>query len=111
MPIINRASGWYRGVACDAAERPCWLCRRGRLKCRSSIAPAVGDRRAPVAPECLRPKANAGRRLAPLVLGAVDHPDRPLDHVAVEPVRGELLAGPVVLDVCLEHAVERGIRR
>ena len=56
-------------------------CRRRRL-----AAPAVRDRRAAVAAERLRPKLDSGRRLAALVLGAVDHRHRALDDVAVEAV-------------------------
>src|SRR5436309_14834122 len=77
----------------------------------SLTAPAVGDRRAAVAAERLRPQLDAGRRLPALVLGAVDHPDRALDDVLVEPVARQLLERTVVLDVLLEHFVELRIRR
>src|SRR2546427_7189768 len=49
-------------------------------------APAVRDRCPPVASEGLRAEADAGRRLAALVLGAVDHRDGALDDVRVEAV-------------------------
>src|SRR5207302_11223626 len=80
--------------------------RRRRL-----AAPAVGDRRAPVAAEGLRCEAYPGWGLAALVLGAVDQRDRPLDHVRVEAVRRELLERAILLDVRLEHAVERVVGR
>src|SRR5439155_1739439 len=62
-------------------------------------------------PERLGAELDPRRGLAALVLGAVDHRDRTLDYVAVEAVGRELLAGAVLLDVGLEHAVERGVRR
>ena len=52
-----------------------------------STRPAVRDRRAPVAPERLRAELHAGGRLTPLVLGAVDQRERPVDDIRVEPVR------------------------
>ena len=59
---------------------------------RSSVSPASGcDRRPPVAAEGARAQLDAGRRLAALVLGPVDEPERRLDHRGVE-VRLELLA-------------------
>src|SRR4029077_19205456 len=89
---------------------PCY--RRGpKTSPSASGTPAVRDRRAPVAAERLRPERPAGRRLPPLVLGAVDERDRARDDVAVEAVRRELLERAVVLDVRLEHAVELRVRR
>ena len=84
---------------------------RGPAPARRLTRPAVRDRRAPVAPERLRPQLDAGRRLPALVLRAVDQSHRPLDELAVEPVGGQLLARPVVLDVGLQDAVELGVRR
>ena len=58
---------------------------------RALARPAIGDRQPPVAAERLRPELHARRRLAALVLGAVDERDCPLDDVRVEAVRRELL--------------------
>src|SRR5438477_3728316 len=58
-------------------------------------APAVRDRRSPVASEGLRAQADTGRRLAALVLGAVDHRDGALDDVRVEAVARQFLPGAV----------------
>src|SRR5207253_10463766 len=91
------------GDAARAGRRP--------AATRLLAGPAVGDRRAAVAPERLRPQLDTRRRLAALVLRAVDHPERPLDDVRVEAVLAQLLAGAVELDVRLEHAVELRIRR
>src|SRR6266542_3990387 len=57
-----------------------------------SAAPAVRDRQAPVASEGLRAQLHAGRRLAALVLGAVDHREGVVDHVRIEAVRGQVLS-------------------
>src|SRR4029450_12184965 len=70
-------------------------------------APAVCYRRASIAAESLWRQPDARRCLAALVLGAVDQRERPLHDVRVEPVLWELLARAVLLDVRLEHAVER----
>ena len=51
-----------------------------------STAPAVRDRRPPVAAERLRPQLHARRRLAALVLGAVDQGERPVDGRRVVPL-------------------------
>ena len=51
-----------------------------------SVVPAVGDRRAAVAAEGLRPQLDARWRLAALVLGAVDHRQRAFDDLGLEPV-------------------------
>src|SRR5580765_4007612 len=89
--------------------------RAPRVNCsrrRGSLAgPAVRDRRAAVAAEGLRAELDAGRRLAPLVLSAVDHRERPVDDVRIEAVLRELLARAVELDVRLEDAVELRVRR
>ena len=55
-------------------------------------APAVRDRQAPVAAERLRAQLHAGRRLPALVLGPVDHRERAVDDLGIEPVAGQLLA-------------------
>src|SRR5947207_15761134 len=78
---------------------------------QTSVAPAIGDRRAPVAAERLRPELDARRRLPALVLRPVDHLDCAFDDVAVEPVARQLLARAVLLDVRLEDPVERRIGR
>src|SRR5919204_1122526 len=72
-------------------------------------APAVCDRCAAVAAEGLWREPDAWRRLATLVLGAVDQGEGPLDDVRVESVLGELLTRTVLLDIGLEHAVERRV--
>src|SRR5436190_1912584 len=74
-------------------------------------APAVCQRGPSVTPEGLGRQPNARRRLAALVLGAVDELDGPVDHLRVEAVGGELLARAVLLDVGREHPVELGVRR
>src|SRR5919202_999812 len=74
-------------------------------------APAVGNRRSPVAAERLLPQADAGRRLSALVLGAVDQRDGALDDVGIEAVSAQLLRRPVFLDVGGKHFVERGVGR
>ena len=50
----------------------------------ASAPPAVGDRRPPVAAEGARAELDARRRLAALVLGAVDERERPADDLRVE---------------------------
>src|SRR5262245_21876051 len=77
----------------------------------SLTAPAVRDREAPVAPERLRAQLHTGWRLAALVLRAVDHRERPVHDLGIEPVPGQVLARLVELDVFLEHPVELRIRR
>src|SRR5205823_11031485 len=72
----------------------------------SLARPAVRDRRTAVAPECLRAQLDARWGLAALVLGAVDHRERPLDDVDVEAVLRELFARAVELDVGLQHLVQ-----
>ena len=52
----------------------------------------VGDRHPPVAPERARRDLDAGRRLAALVLGAVDEREHALDRVGRQPGALELLA-------------------
>src|SRR5581483_11425943 len=76
-----------------------------------SAGPAVRDRSPPVAAERLRAQLHSRRRLAALVLGAIDHRERALDHVRVESVLRQLLARPVELHVGLEHPVELRVRR
>src|SRR5215210_7269646 len=51
----------------------------------SSPPIAVRDRHAPVASERLRRDLDTRRRLPPLVLGAVDELDHPVDEPGVEP--------------------------
>src|SRR6185436_2327692 len=58
----------------------------GRRPAPGLVAPAVRDRRPPVAAEGLRVEFHAGRRLAALVLRPVDERERALDHVRVEAV-------------------------
>src|SRR6478672_2229059 len=69
---------------------------RRSTRTRSSALVAVRDRRPAVAPEGLRAQLHSGRRLAALVLGAIDEGDRALDHSRVE-LLGELLARAVLL--------------
>src|SRR4051794_7348382 len=66
--------------AAHSIRRPPWAgaCQRENY---ASPPPAVGDRRPPVAAERLRPQAHPRRRLAPLVLGAVDHRDGAFDEI------------------------------
>src|SRR4051794_22526412 len=104
---IDRSASWASSFG-----------RRRRRFCSSpggagvgSVTPAVGDRRAAVPAERLRPQAHARRRLAALVLGAVDHRERAVDELPVEAVGGQLLARAVQLDVRLEQAVELRVRR
>src|SRR5262245_50863600 len=78
---------------------------------RISAAPLVRDRQAPIAAERLRPKLDPRRSLPALVLGAVDHRQRAVDDLRVEPVSGQVLTRLVELDVGLEHAVEIRVRR
>ena len=82
-------------VATDADVEAAWLSRAStrsdlgaarRQRRGGLVAPAVRDRRPPVAAERLRVQLHAGRGLAALVLGAVDERERPLDHVRVEAV-------------------------
>src|ERR671934_376158 len=80
-----------------------------RAGARALTAPAVRNRRPAIAAECLRRQADARWGLPALVLRAVDQGERPLDDVRVETVGGELFARAVLLDVCLEDAVERRI--
>ena len=59
-----------------------------------------------------RPKARVGdldarRRLAALVLGEVDEPDRAIDLLRGQALCDQLLAALVELDVALEDAVEQ----
>ncbi len=74
---------------------------------RRQPRPAVGDRQAPVAAERPRPQLDARRRLAALVLRAVDERQRPLDDAVVELLE-QLLARAVELDVRLQHGIELG---
>src|SRR5262245_26848024 len=76
-----------------------------------SAAPTIRDRQAPVAAERLRAQLHPRRRLPPLVLGAVDHRERAVDDLGVEPVARQVLARLVELDVRLEHPVEILVRR
>ena len=68
----------------------------------------IGVRRS--RPNAFGAQLHPGRRLAALVLGAVDERERPLDDVGVELLE-QLLARAVELDVRLEHRVERVVRR
>ena len=116
VPLVRRTSSRCGDCAARAsagfvrdllATRPsARAARRGRL-----AAPAVRDRRAPVAAERLRAQPDAGRRLAALVLGPVDERHRPLHDVGGEAVRAQLLERAVLLDVRLEHPVEIRVRR
>src|SRR5919106_2356675 len=74
-----------------------------------STAPAIRDRRPPVAAERLRAQLHARRRLAALVLGTVDQRDHLLDDVVVELLE-QLLPRAVELDVRLEHGIEDLVR-
>src|SRR6266704_4500133 len=67
---------------------------------------AVGDRQAAVLAEGAAGHLGAGRRLAALVLGAVDHAQHPLDDGGVEALRHDLLCAGVVLDVAVQDRVE-----
>jgi len=59
---------------------------------------AVGDRITPVAAEGTTAHAYAGRRLAPLVLGTLDHIEHARDHGAIEPALADLLDRQIILD-------------
>ena len=77
-----RRSPRHRRERRRALGRAAALVRRApRAGGADSAAVAVRDRRPPVAAEGLRPQLHAGRRLAPLVLGAVDERDGTLDHL------------------------------
>src|SRR2546429_6828552 len=77
----------------------------------SSAAPAIRDRDAAIPSERLRAQLDAGRRLAPLVLGVGDQCERALHDLLLEAVPRQLLPGAIELDIRLEHAVELRIGR
>ena len=64
----------------------------GTREGRGSTGEAVGDRQPAVAAERLRGDADAWRRLAALVLGAVDERDHIVDDLAGETLVDQLLA-------------------
>ena len=74
-------------------------------------AKLVRDRQAPVAAERLRADLDPGRRLAALVLGAVDEPDHLVDDLLGQAAADQLLAALVLLDVGLEDRVEQVVGR
>src|SRR5205809_2980546 len=78
---------------------------------RISAAPEIRDRQPPVAAERLGAELHPGRRLSALVLGAVDHRERAVDDLGIEPVAGQVLARLIELDVRLENSVELRIGR
>src|SRR5712692_4059508 len=96
--------------AFTSCERSCAMYLGACARNYGLAAPVVCDRRPAVAPERFRPQPHARRRLAALVLGAVDHRDGALHDVGIEPVAGQLLPRAVELDVRLEHAIELRVR-
>ena len=121
-PVGPTVWRWRRSSSASTGSRarsPGWPTSRstarsatGCATSRGSSGPAVRDRRAAVPAERLRVELHARRRLPALVLGAVDQrAARARRRRASKPVREQLLARAVLLDVLLEHAVELGVRR
>ena len=70
---------------------------------------AIGDRHAPITAEGARGDLDPGRRLAALVLGAIDELDRAVHLRLGQTLGDKFLAALAELDVAVENAVEQGI--
>src|SRR6266536_3525019 len=101
LPTPFRSPPFVAGIpdGTTAQSRRRFVPQRRRLPERStrragwgSTAPAVRDRRAPVAAEGLRPEAHARRSLPTLVLGPIDHRHGALHELGIEAVVRELFA-------------------
>ena len=77
-----------------------------RARAEGSAAVAVGDRHAPVPPECPLGDLDAGGRLPALVLGGVDEADHLIDVGVGQAALDQLVASEDLLDVAAEDRVE-----
>src|SRR5204863_2591157 len=94
-----------------ALEPPSLARRVVLLSASPAVEIPVGDRQAAIPPESLRRDLHTGRRLAALVLRAVDHRDDAVHERSVEALGDELLRRAVLFHVALDDRIELLVRR
>src|SRR5437588_803296 len=114
MPAaLKRVPTPFTKVLTTFAFRACAGALLGRPGLRSQPigGVAVRERHPAIAAEGSRSDLDAGRRLAPLVLGAVDEVDDARHRMRVVPGRHQLFIAAVVLDVAAEDGIQLLVRR